>query len=933
MIRSNAIHAVLFVGCIAFSAAAIISMPLPNLASTETNTPLGSATLLPVHAGDSRCRRSITESAEPSPAASPAAALGESDSLWSSPPDDSLTASPMPTETPTPEAPDGTSTPSPTWTETPSPDAPDVTSSASPTLAESTGLAESAVSSSSDTRCARPVRADAAIATQDTIEHGQGESPSPGHSSGTAATLAVNDATEIPVDVTWNGESHGRALLMLKDANLYIRTSDLDPYNLHIEQGRTILAHGTTFLPLQSLAGQIDYKFSSKDLVLSVTTNASLLPHHDVAFGYGGKPKFSNDPVRAFLLNYTVSTTPGRPLTGLLEQRVNIAHDVVFENQVGRNFDGSIGRGITALTVDSPARLRRTTVGDMIIAGDDLAGSASVFGVSVSRTFSLNPYATIFPLPSLDTAVTSPTEALVYSNGLLVRTVELQPGRYNLADIPMQAGYGRTQVVLRDQFGARLAFDQSGSAPTSLLRRGLSDYQYGFGLSRSSTPGFWRYGEAALSGRYRIGLSDAFTGGATIQSKGATFNADLNFDAAPGVGQIHGAVAFSSWYGLRGTGALLEYGASRPGSSASVIVRAQSGTYRAMSESLRADPSTLDVALSLSQRVGLNSAVTVTDRVSHHLFDGIVHHFSVTTSRPVGRWLLSMSAFGDSARGYRTQGIQFTLGRPLGRHGYEAVTQTAGANAAQTISITHSGASPLDTSYQISAQGARQIIANAQVGLPYATIGANVSSLTAVPRKTGSLGAAFDLAGSIVFAKGGPFFAQSVRDGFALIETAGIAHVPIYVNNLYAGRTNAAGRLLAPFLSSNQRNDVDASSDGMPLAEIVDSTQRAVGPSYHAGTRVRFEAHRIHALSGHVSVRYRRELTVPAFGEATLVGAHRYTSGIDDTGRVYFDATEPGAYLLTISDSDGAQCLTSITVRAFEAAIHDFGAIVCERSS
>jgi outer membrane usher protein len=744
--------------------------------------------------------------------------------------------------------------------------------------------------------------------------------------------VSTSTPTRVFVDLTWNGEAAGRALLLLRGSTLYLRDSDLSNRNLRVDAARAIVDDDVTFIPLSSLADQISCHYLPADLALTVTTAASVLPHHKLGLR-NDEPRFTNDFLRSVLLNYSIDAIPNKSISGAVEQRVSLAPNVVFENELGRNIDGSISRGITALTIDSPTRLKRLVVGDTVLSGDDLTGSASVLGASVSRTFSLDPYAVTFPLPTLDTAVTAPTEALVYVNGALVKTIDLQPGRYNLNDIPVQAGFSHTQIVLRDQFGARVAFDNSGMAPTSLLRAGLTEYQYGLGLDRAPTSSLFAYSQPTASARYRLGISNTLTAGSTIQAEASALNGDLNFDAAPRFGQLHGALGYSSALGVRGSAALLEYGTTNQSTSFGFIVRSQSGTYRTISQSSQVDSSTLDVALSLTQRVGAHSAITISDRYSHYLTEGLVQHWTLTTSRPVGAWLFSLSAFTDASRSFRTRGIEISLGRPIGRHTFEAITQAAGSSAGQTLSVSHSGVSPLDTSYQVSAQGASQIAAAAQVGLPYGT--ANLSLFSSRQDHVRATNGTIDFVGSMVFADGHHFFTQQAPDGYALVDASGMPNIPIYTNNLYAGKTDRSGKLLVPFLTSNQNNEVDASSQGVPLTEIVESNTRNVGPSYHSGTRVKFEAHHIHAIVGHFAIRYKGAPTIPAFGETTLVSPKgTYTSGIDESGRFYVDGIASGTtYVVSITDADGAQCFTTLSVPKFTTTLYDLGAIECERPS
>ena len=335
------------------------------------------------------------------------------------------------------------------------------------------------------------------------------------------------------------------------------------------------------FIDLLGLKPAVTFTFDRTRLALSITLGTALLPKKSVELAY--VPTLSDNYVRGNVLNYSVNAFGDGPVAGVLDDRFGIDKNEVLQGGVGRTTTGLIQRTYTNLVVDAPDVQRRTTYGDAETNGGDLGGSFDFGGILVEREFSLDPYSITYPTPTLQTAITQPSQAQIFVNGVLVKTLDLPPGYYTLNNIPVIAGYSNAQVVIRNAFG-QSTFDTGTFGGVSLLRKGLTDYQYGLGFLRENIGlPTDACGPAVVTAGYRLGLSDQATLGGLFQSSGGLEDAGVIYDAQIGAGVLHTAAGSSFGTGRDGVAGAIAYTSPTPLSGEAIALTAQSRNYTRVS--------------------------------------------------------------------------------------------------------------------------------------------------------------------------------------------------------------------------------------------------------------------------------------------------------------------------------------------------------------
>ncbi len=739
--------------------------------------------------------------------------------------------------------------------------------------------------------------------------------------------LPARAATDsVYMDLSVNGVAHDSVLVVLRGSDVLVAADDLRAAGVDATGKTTETLHSRPYVALSALADTLTYKVDLPKLQLAIRLAAKALKHETVSLA--SDSTIAPASTAGLVLNYDVRAASGTPWTGSIEQRLNLTNGAVVDDTVGRSFDGTLQRGLTDVTIDSPQRLRRTIVGDAFAGTGDLGGSAILGGITVQRAFSTNPYVATFPLPSVTASVLEPSEADIIVNGAVVKTIDLPPGQYNLNDLPIHEGIDRAQVVLRNGFGAQTLFDATLYGSAALLRKGLTDYDYAIGADRhdleSTGDG---YGPAAALGSYRIGLSNWSTAGARIETGANVLSAGLNYDGILRFADVHVAVAQSQSDGRRGDALSIGYSSSGITSGFSLVARAQSPFYTNLSQHVADDRALFEFDGSGSRRLSADTSLSLTTQVARYRDSGNFRQVAVNLSRRMGKMTVSLSAAEAESSGDGPQrSLSLLLGFPIDASTVATAEVDAGSTAGTVTQIVHAPSTPFDTSYSIAAgpYGASPVGSAARFGLPFAAVSLQQSGgFGHLP-----LSDSVDVSGALERIDGHTLFSQAVPDAYALVEAPGAGNAPIYLNNRYAGRTNADGYAVVPFLASYEVNRVSLADDTFSFDQTLTGEDQGVQPAYHGAGVVRYHGSLERGLTGNV---VRRDGRAFAYGELQITWHGRtYSSPTDESGRFYFSNLPRGTYQAVAADNAGS-CGFTIDVPVLTRVQQSLGTVTCAK--
>lgn len=340
---------------------------------------------------------------------------------------------------------------------------------------------------------------------------------------------------------------------------------------------------------------------------------------------------------------------------------------------------------------DLPDRMVRLAAGDLSYPVSQFQSYAPMMGLSVARNFTLQPYRVTEPTGQESFLIRSPSRVDVIVNGRTVRTLQLEPGPYDISDFPVADGSNDVVLLITDATGNVEEKRFPLLSDRNLLKKGLHEYAYNVGI-RSETEDrriVYDGDRPAFSLFHRYGVDDTLTAGFAAQGDGDVQQAGLSAVKATPWGTFGADASGSHAADVdMGTAALLSYSFNAPQErrnfSASLQYRStdfssmgQSRTFNpfaweAAARFNQAFPRALNVGIggryrwarggdedswgySLNVNRPLSPAVNLGASLQHERADGAGVFFNITWSPPLSRH--SVSASADSLA--RTQDVRW----------------------------------------------------------------------------------------------------------------------------------------------------------------------------------------------------------------------------------------------------------------------------------
>lgn len=745
-------------------------------------------------------------------------------------------------------------------------------------------------------------------------------------------------AAEVPavLDLTLNTADRGELRVLLSGSEIWADVAGLEAAGLQGFEGARRVSGDRTFVRLSSIQPPLHVVLDEAALRLTVTADPSLFGRTRLRFDAGRPDGIVQRRATSAFLNYgaTWASLGGRALN--LESGVSVGPSLLTSSFFLAS-GGRPSRGLTTAIVDDTARLRRYQIGDSVVATGPLGGSLQIAGVSVSRDFSLDPYFVRYPTTALSGVVTTPSRVELYVNNQLVRSVQVQPGAYELANLALPTGAADTRVVVRDAFGGRQEFGGSYYVTTSILARGLQQYQYAFGAERLRPfDTLWDYGGAVFTGTHRVGLTDSVTLGGRVEmepqlaSTGPTLAARLGrFGALELSG---GASRAAGRSGVAGSVAYEYIGG--PGSISLAWRRASDG-YETLTSRRSLTTPRRELLASASTRVTSHVTVGAAWQAQDSRGVGVagdVRRASLSSTIAIGRRL---SMYVSAARS-RLDGAWSTGGfASIGLHFGARTTASLSAQALNDVTtggVDVQQSAPLGPGfgYRVQATGL-----GPGAGLVDAELRAQARWAQVDLRQTVTDGARETWAqvnGSLVAIGGRVLAARPVQHGFALVRVPDVAGVRAYVSHQEMGRTDRRGDLLLPNLLPYYGNQISIADTDVPIDRTLTRRQLLLATPYRGGAIAEFPATREWRATGTLVVdgdptRLRGQQAL----DATLVvrtpgGVLESFVGAD--GAFYVEGLAPGHYEARVT-SGVLECAAAIDVPDSDAPVVQLGAVDC----
>ncbi|GAA4013049.1 hypothetical protein GCM10022280_08920 [Sphingomonas swuensis] len=196
---------------------------------------------------------------------------------------------------------------------------------------------------------------------------------------------------------------------------------------------------------------------------------------------------------------------------------------VSFENQF--TYDGNRGpsfsRYASRLIYDRPGSSLRFQAGDLFSIPQVFQDQPELAGFGVSKLLrEFRPDRVYTTSAGRRITLNDPATVTVIINGAPSQTLRLDPGNYNLEDLPLTGGANNVQLLIEDPAGGRRLVTFDFFLDSELLARGIDEYDAKLGIRSDYEDGRRAYlsKEPLVTGFYRRGLSEQLTAGANLQA-------------------------------------------------------------------------------------------------------------------------------------------------------------------------------------------------------------------------------------------------------------------------------------------------------------------------------------------------------------------------------------------------------------------------------
>jgi outer membrane usher protein len=730
------------------------------------------------------------------------------------------------------------------------------------------------------------------------------------------------------LEVLVNQVSAGESLVVMRGADVLIAVDALTKGGVQHVEGLREQLGGREFVSLASLAPAVSFRVDEQELRLHITAEADLLNRHVRDLQFRAPADLVFKASTSGFVNYAVNYTSHGRADLFTESALSVRGALLY-NTVSARGD-SITRGLTSITVDQRAQMRRWTFGDNLGYTGPLGGDAWIAGITVSKEFAINPYFVRHPTLSVSTPISVPSVMEVQINGQVVSREEVAPGRLELRNLPMTLGRNDAQVVVRDAFGAEQELSSTYYLTTSALAKGVQDYQYSVGVRREAVgEKSWDYRIPVALTRHRVGISDSVTAGGRLEVQaGQLFSGGPSLNLRLPLGEVEAAASVSRQRGEWGRASLVGFSFTGRPVSAGGSVLVASRRYVTLTPNPHGeDPAT---AVTMFASAALGGPVSVT---MQHTLTRL--HQGLTRSRTGVLSTVHLARNADLT-------ASVTQVRDETRHDHEAYVGIAILFGRSTASVAQ----------MHDARGTRMSV-DAQRSLPvgegygyqmHAESGDshNASGIARYQTQYGRYevrqesfnsqsSTTVSAAGSIVGIGGGLYASRAVQDSFALVRVPGVQGVRAFASHQEVGKTGRKGDLLVPDLHAYYANILDVADGDIPLQYAVTDADQTLALPYRGGAVALFGVQKIQRVVGVITIAENDEHRVPAYGDITVTGRGReISSPIGSSGKFYFEELSEGAHTAVVRETSGKTCEFTIVVPSSQSTLVNLGSLRCE---
>ncbi|MEC5343634.1 fimbria/pilus outer membrane usher protein [Brenneria populi] len=710
-----------------------------------------------------------------------------------------------------------------------------------------------------------------------------------------------------------------------------------------------VLRKNSIRLPAHS-AGQINVnrlpnvsaQYDPGEQRLKLTVPVDWLPAQRVENEGSGTERLVPSSSPGMLFNYNAYySSPrggGDTLSTWMEQRIfndygALSNTGIYDATTGSHADRyhRYRRFDTYWRYSDSERMISYQLGDLISNSLTWSNSVRMGGMRISRNFGLRPDIVTYPLLQYSGSAAVPSTLDLFINGYKANSSTLDPGPFTLTNTPYLNGAGEATVVTTDAQGRRIATTIPFYVSNTLLRAGLSDFDFSLGALRRD------YGvrnadytsEPAFSGIYRYGLTNWLTLSTHAETTRDLYLAGVGADFTAGRwGTLSSSYSRSEKERL-GQQYTLGYSYYSRLFGLNIQHAGRDEGYRdltAVNNGGRLSRQSNQATVS-SQIFGQGNGTLGVGYFDIQSFDrSRVKLLNLSYSRQL--WQNnSVYAALNKTLGERDYSLQIQFVIPFGAQNTASsgIQRDANGDYSARVGVTHSAPAEGGFGWNLAYAAGRTPYQQGTLSWrgPYNLIQGGVYGNEGDATRWG------ELSGSLIYMDGGVYPSNRINDAFIVVDTEGYAGVPVKYENQLVGTTNDNGHLLVPWVTSNYPAKVEI--DPLPLPANVETpnVEARVSVKEGSGMVVKFPVRNV--LSANIALRNSQGRPL-ALGTWITDEASGATTISGHDGLVYFSNLQT-VNRLHFKQEDGQHCRVEFSLPAAARMMASVGPLTCQPAS
>jgi len=730
-----------------------------------------------------------------------------------------------------------------------------------------------------------------------------------------------------------NSENMGDFFLVLtEDRDILIKREDFKTTRLSVESANTVTFSGEPYISLRSIPG-LSFEVQEKTASLIIQAPPELFTEQrlDVSFQKPYKVTYTKDNSAFF--NYGLQYSTDRSTLDLsTEIGLRIGDALATSSFVylkGEDINRNI-RLLTTVRTDSRETLRTLFLGDAPAVSGILGSSEIVGGVTLTKNYNIDPYLIRFPSLTLGGAITTPSEVNLYVNGFLTRQERLDPGEFQLKNVPAIVGLGNADIVIKDAFGREHVISKEFYYSDRLLERGLHEYSYSIGFLREDfgTKSF-SYGNPAILAFHNYGFTDRLKGGFALEASDKTINAGPTASfLISKIGVVDAAFAASSSDGKTGFGSYLNYSFLSSFFNANLSVRSLTRNY----SNLMLSPSDDKVSFELGGVTGwthrrygsLSLAYSFSQMHVGHDIKQYAASYNKIVTRNVT--FFSIASRREDEQGRNDQlflGLNVYFGKGISAN-LNYTARDGGDIATVGLQKNLPPGPGFGFNANVETQGTNtNLLGSIQYQNDYGIYGIRAQKIGEYEDYI------FSTAGGIGYLDGSFFVSRPITDAFAKVNVDGLEGVRVYAFGNEIGKTDKRGNIIIPDIRSFLDNKIDIENRDIPINYSIPTLAQYISPPFRGGSLVRFAVTKIQGISGRILI-IEDGMKKPLEGGdiQAYVKEKTITGLIGRNGEFYIENVPEGSHPAQITYKS-RECHFELTIPKSEEIWIDIGEVIC----